>query len=51
MESLFVPADKVLGQVHPLMQMVIDCREQFISKQCWTWDRQFLMNVRNYKFE
>jgi len=35
MESLFVPADKVLGPVHPLMQMVIDCREQFISKQCF----------------
>lgn len=35
MESLFVPKDKVLGQVHPLMQMVIDNREQFISKQCF----------------
>lgn len=35
MESLFVPADKVLGPVHPLMQMVIDSREQFISKQCF----------------
>ena len=35
MESLFVPKDKVLGQIHPLMQMVIDNREQFISKQCF----------------
>ena len=35
MESLFVPKDKVLGQVHSLMQMVIDNREQFISKQCF----------------
>ena len=35
MESLFVPEDKVLGQIHPLMQMVIDNREQFISKQCF----------------
>ena len=35
MESLFVPVDKILGQVHPLMQMLIDNREQFISKQCF----------------
>ena len=34
MESLFVPMEKVLGNIHPLMQMVIDNREQFISKQC-----------------
>ena len=35
MESLFVPEDKVLGRVHPLMQILIDNREQFISKQCF----------------
>lgn len=35
MESLFVPKEKVLGNIHPLMQMVIDNREQFISKQCF----------------
>ncbi len=35
MESLFVPEDKVLGSVHPLMQMVLDSREQFLSKQCF----------------
>ena len=35
MESLFVPEDKILGQMHPLMQMLIDNREQFISKQCF----------------
>ena len=35
MESLFVPMEKVLGNIHPLMQMVIDNREQFISKQCF----------------
>ena len=35
MESLFVPKDKVLGPIHSLMQMVIDNREQFISKQCF----------------
>lgn len=35
MESLFVPEDKVLGPIHPLMQTIIDNREQFISKQCF----------------
>lgn len=35
LEALFVPEDKVLGGVHPLMQMVIDCRAQFISRQCF----------------
>lgn len=35
MESLFVPKDKILGQVHPMMQLLIDNRNQFISKQCF----------------
>lgn len=35
LESLFVPEDKIIGTVHPLMQMVIDNRERFISKQCF----------------
>ena len=35
MESLFVPTYKVIGPVHPLMQLLIDNREQFISKQCF----------------
>ena len=35
LESLFVPKDKVLGDIHPIMQMVIDQRDQFISKQCF----------------
>lgn len=35
LESLFVPEDKILGEIHPLMQMVIDQRERFISKQCF----------------
>ena len=35
LESLFVPKDKVIGDIHPLMQMVIDNRNQFISKQCF----------------
>ena len=39
MESLFVPEDKIIGQVHPLMQMLIDNREQFISRQCFNPNR------------
>ena len=35
LESLFVPRDKVIGEIHPLMQMVIDNRDQFVSKQCF----------------
>lgn len=35
LESLFVPKSKVIGEVHPIMQMVIANRDQFISKQCF----------------
>lgn len=35
LESLFIPKDKILGDVNPLMQLIIDNREQFISKQCF----------------
>lgn len=35
LESLFIPKDKIIGDVHPLMQMIIDHRDQFISKQCF----------------
>lgn len=35
MESLFVPEDKIIGEVHPLMQMIIDNREQFLTKECF----------------
>ena len=35
LECLFVPREKVIGDIHPIMQMVIDHRDQFISKQCF----------------
>ena len=35
LEALFVPADKVIGPVHPMMQMLIDNRDLFLSKQCF----------------
>lgn len=35
LESLFVPHEKIIGEVHPLMQMILDNRDQFLSKQCF----------------
>lgn len=35
LESLFVPKSKIIGDVHPLMQMIIDNRDQFVTKQCF----------------
>ena len=35
LESLFVPREKVIGDIHPLMQMIIDQRDQFVTKQCF----------------
>ena len=35
LECLFVPKDKIIGEVHPLMQMIIDHRDQFVTKQCF----------------
>ncbi len=35
LESLFVPKDKIIGEVHPLMHMIIDNRDQFVTKQCF----------------
>lgn len=35
LESLFVPEDKILVKRAPLMQLILDNRERFISKQCF----------------
>lgn len=35
LESLFIPENKIIGDVHPLMQIIIDNKDQFISKQCF----------------
>ena len=35
LESLFVPKNKIIGEIHPLMQMIIDNRDQFVTKQCF----------------
>lgn len=35
LESLYVPEDKIIGEVHPLMQLLIDSRDHFVTKQCF----------------
>ena len=33
LESLFVPKDKVIGEVHPAIQLIIDNRDLFVTKE------------------
>lgn len=35
LETLFVPKDKIIGEVHPLMQLIIQHRDKFVTKQCF----------------
>ena len=35
LESIFIPSSKVLGKINPSMQLIIDNREKFITKQCF----------------
>lgn len=35
LEMLFIPKDKVIGDIHPIMQMLIDNRDAFVTKQCF----------------
>lgn len=35
LESLFVPEDCVVGEIHPIVQTFIDNRELFVSKDCF----------------
>ena len=52
LECLFVPKEKILSSVHPLMQMILDQREQFISKQCFNpffgYARQQIEKARGF---
>lgn len=34
LESLFVPTDCIIGDVHPAVQLILDNRDKFITKQC-----------------
>ena len=35
LESLYVPADKVIGNIHPAVQLIIDNRDIFLTKECF----------------
>lgn len=35
LESLFVPKDKVIGEIHPAVQLIIDNRDLFLTKECF----------------
>lgn len=35
LETLFVPDNKILGEIHPLMRLIIDNRDKFVTKQCF----------------
>lgn len=35
LESLYIPKDKVIGNIHPVIQLFIDNREIFLTKECF----------------
>ena len=35
LESLFAPRDKVVGDIHPAIQLIIDNRDLFVTKECF----------------
>lgn len=35
MESLFIPKRCIIGEVHPIVQKIIDNRDMFLSKECF----------------
>ena len=35
LESLYIPKDKVVGDIHPAIQLFIDNREMFLTKECF----------------
>ena len=35
LESLFAPRDKVIGDIHPAIQLIIDNRDLFVTKECF----------------
>lgn len=35
LESLYVPEDKVIGDIHPAVQLIIDNRDMFLTKECF----------------
>lgn len=35
LESLYIPKDKIIGDIHPAIQLFIDNREMFLTKECF----------------
>ena len=35
LESLFIPEDCIIGEIHPAVQYIIDHKEMFLSKECF----------------
>ena len=35
LESLFVPQDKIIGDIHPSIQLIIENRDLFVTKECF----------------
>lgn len=35
LESLYVPDDKIIGEVHPAVKLIIDNRDLFLTKECF----------------
>lgn len=35
LESLYVPENKIIGNVHPAIQVILDNRDLFLTKQCF----------------
>ena len=35
LESLFVPEDKIVGEVHPAIQLIIENKDLFVTKECF----------------
>lgn len=36
LESLFVPSDKIIGNVHPVIQEILNHRDEFITQECFS---------------
>ena len=35
LESLFIPQDKIVGDIHPSVQLIINNRDLFVTKECF----------------
>lgn len=35
LESLYVPKDKIIGNIHPAIQLILDNKDKFLTKKCF----------------